>query len=70
MMFLQKTKGTISYLNSQLDANFELDTVSPAIDAGTARYDWNGETVLNLPASAYAGAAPDLGWMESGFTRP
>ncbi len=60
----------ILFNNSQLDANFELGTVSPAIDAGTARYDWNGETVLNLPASAYAGAAPDLGWKESGFTPP
>ncbi|HEY3558269.1 MAG TPA: right-handed parallel beta-helix repeat-containing protein [Kribbella sp.] len=37
---------------------------SPAIDAGTSSYTWNGEQVLTIPASDYAGTAPDLGAQE------
>jgi parallel beta-helix repeat protein len=47
-----------------LAANLELQAGSPAIDAGTAFYSWQGTTVLNLPPTAYAGAAPDLGAYE------
>lgn len=39
---------------------------SPAIDAGTARFEWRGEVVMDRPASAYEGSAPDLGWSEAG----
>jgi PKD repeat protein len=39
---------------------------SPAIDAGTAFFQWQGETVLNLPPGSYAGSAPDLGAFEYG----
>lgn len=48
-----------------LDANFELMAGSPAIDAGTALFEHNGEIVVDLPATAYSGAAPDIGAMES-----
>ena len=37
---------------------------SPAIDAGTAFFQWQGETVLDLPSTAYQGAAPDMGAFE------
>ncbi|UCC48789.1 MAG: fibronectin type III domain-containing protein [Gemmatimonadota bacterium] len=47
-----------------LTANFELQAGSPAIDAGTAFYIWQTETVLDLPAGAYSGAAPDIGAYE------
>jgi cysteine-rich repeat protein len=37
---------------------------SPAIDAGVAFFQHGSEVVLNLPASEYGGAAPDLGALE------
>ena len=37
---------------------------SPAIDAGTASFTWQGEVKLDLPASSYTGAAPDIGCAE------
>ncbi|MHC4706365.1 MAG: right-handed parallel beta-helix repeat-containing protein [Planctomycetota bacterium] len=39
---------------------FELSEVSPAVDAGTAKY----AEVLNIPEGAYNGSAPDLGARE------
>ena len=44
--------------------DFRLWPGSPAIDAGTSSYTWNGEQVLSIPASDYVGAAPDLGYWE------
>jgi plastocyanin len=37
---------------------------SPAIDAGTASFTWEGEVVMQQPSSSFEGAAPDLGWKE------
>lgn len=37
---------------------------SPAIDAGTASFDHDGETVLDLASSDFSGSSPDLGWTE------
>jgi hypothetical protein len=48
----------------RLDADFHLKAGSPAIDAGTARFRWRHEVVLDLPPSSYVGPAPDLGWAE------
>jgi len=62
--------GTTLFSNPLLDVNYRLQAGSPAIDAGTAQFEWNGETVLDLPLSAYSGAAPDLGRYESSFTPP
>jgi hypothetical protein len=45
-----------------LDAEYLLGAGSPAIDAGTASFEWGGEVVLTIPE--YVGAAPDLGWTE------
>ncbi|HEY4691383.1 MAG TPA: right-handed parallel beta-helix repeat-containing protein [Anaerolineae bacterium] len=53
-----------------LDTNYRLQPGSPAIDAGTAHFEWNGKTVLDIPASGYAGAAPDLGWSETNSVPP
>jgi hypothetical protein len=59
--------GTTLFTDPLLDAKHHLLPGSPAIDAGTAHFEWQGETVLDLPSSAYKGAAPDLGWFESDF---
>lgn len=45
-----------------LDAEHGLSSGSPAIDAGTASFEWGGEVVLTIPE--YEGLAPDLGWIE------
>jgi len=47
-----------------LTASLELQPGSPAIDAGTAFYVWQGMPVLDLPSSAFSGAAPDMGAFE------
>ncbi len=52
------------FVDPVLSASLALLAGSPAIDAGTARYLWQGITVLDLPSSAYSGAAPDLGAFE------
>lgn len=51
--------------NPLLDANFALLAGSPAIDTGTAFYEFSGTPVLDYPNASYFGAAPDLGWKES-----
>jgi hypothetical protein len=58
--------ATSLYQDPLLGANQELLPGSPAEDAGTAFYEHLGETVLDLPASAFAGSAPDLGAFEIG----
>jgi parallel beta-helix repeat protein len=47
-----------------LTVALELPAGSPAIDAGTALYVWQGTPVLELPAGAFAGGAPDIGASE------
>jgi hypothetical protein len=54
------------FANPLLNTDYTLPPGSPAIDAGTASYQWNGETVLNMSSASYAGSAPDLGAFESG----
>jgi len=44
-----------------LDAAYQPASGSPAIDAGTAHFVWNGETVLDIAPEHYSGSAPDLG---------
>jgi hypothetical protein len=56
--------GTSVFLDPVLAPDLRLLEGSPAIDAGTALYVWQGITVLDLPSSAYSGAAPDLGAFE------
>jgi hypothetical protein len=59
---------TSRFADPLLDANYALQSGSPAIDVGVAHFVWNEETVLDYPANAYHGAAPDLGRYESNFT--
>ena len=47
-----------------LDAQYHLQSPSPAIDTGIALFFWQGDTVLNLPSGSYNGIAPDLGVFE------
>ncbi len=61
--------GTTLSGDPLLDSNYQLQTGSPAIDAGTAHFEFSGEVVLDLPTGAYAGAAPDLGAYESGLAQ-
>jgi parallel beta-helix repeat protein len=55
-----------------LDAAYYLLPGSPAIDAGVAHFEWNGETVLDRPPppGGYLDAAPDLGAYEFDSTIP
>jgi hypothetical protein len=46
-------------------SDFTLLSGSPAIDAGSAFYQWQGQTVLDLQLEDYSGSAPDLGAFES-----
>ena len=48
-----------------LDGNYRLQPSSPAIDAGVAHFEWNGETMMDQGAGSYQGSAPDLGWKET-----
>jgi hypothetical protein len=60
--------STTLFADPLLDSNYQLQLGSPAIDAGTAQYVLaSGEIVLDLPPSAYFGAAPDLGAFESNY---
>jgi hypothetical protein len=48
-----------------LDAGYKPQPSSPAIDAGIAHFEWNGDVVLDEAPGTYRGSAPDLGWQES-----
>jgi len=48
-----------------LDEDYMLMPGSPAIDAGAASFSWQGEVIIDLPASSYTGEAPDIGCYES-----
>jgi hypothetical protein len=56
---------TTLYADPLLDPTYHLQEGSPAIDAGTAQFEWDGETVLDIPPTEYAGTAPDLGRFEA-----
>jgi hypothetical protein len=47
------------------DANDVITSLSPAVDAGIAFYEHNAEVVLEIPASAFNGAALDMGHVET-----
>ena len=56
--------ATTLFADPLFDADVRLLPGSPAIDAGIAFFEWQGETVLDLPSSAFFGKAPDLGAYE------
>lgn len=53
-----------------LDGLSQLGDGSPAIDTGTAYFEWDGEIILDLPPDAYSGAAPDMGRFEKDYVPP
>ncbi len=55
---------TTLYTNPLLDANYGLLLGSPALDSGTAHFEFAGSTVLDYPPGSYFGVAPDRGWLE------
>jgi len=55
------------FANPLLDLDFGLQYSSPAIDAGTAQFIFQGSTIFNYLPGTYFGTAPDLGWLESNF---
>jgi tartrate-resistant acid phosphatase type 5 len=59
--------STTLYANPLLDVSDDLQYGSPAIDAGTAHFDWQGITVLDYLPGTYYGVAPDLGWHETNY---
>ncbi|MCZ6856452.1 MAG: hypothetical protein O7F70_00490, partial [Gemmatimonadetes bacterium] len=56
--------GSSVFADPLITADRELPAGSPAVDAGTAFYVWQGITVLDLLPGAYSGAAPDIGAFE------
>ena len=50
------------------NGDYTLQEGSPCIDAGTSFFVWEGDTLVNLPKSAYKGDAPDMGAFESPYS--
>ncbi|MFL7870757.1 MAG: PKD domain-containing protein, partial [Anaerolineales bacterium] len=50
------------------NTDFTLQENSPAVDAGTAYFEWNGNVLVNLTSGEYNGNAPDMGALESPYT--
>ena len=48
-----------------LDSDYSLTASSPAIDAGTAYFEWQDDVVLDMPETSYLGYAPDMGAYEN-----
>jgi PKD repeat protein len=46
--------------------DYTLQSNSPAIDAGTAYFEWNGTTLVDLSPAEFNGSAPDMGAFEFG----
>jgi len=59
--------STILFSDPMLDSGYELQSGSPAIDAGTQDFIWQDDLVLELPLVYYSGTAPDLGAFEYAF---
>ena len=57
--------ATSVFADPMLDADARLLPGSPAIDAGSAMFSWNSETVLELQPDEYRGTAPDIGAFEA-----
>ena len=77
IMTKKNNNATVYWLDGNLDINplyvdpdngdFTLQEGSPCIDSGTAFFDWNGDTLVNLSPVDYFGYAPDMGACEFGI---
>jgi PKD repeat protein len=47
------------------NGDYQLQDGSPAVDVGTAYFEWNGEVLVDLDPSEYNSNAPDIGVFES-----
>ena len=66
--------GVINWLDGNIDldplflepdsSDFSLSGDSPCIDAGTAFFAWEGDTLVNMAPEDYVGEAPDMGAFE------
>ncbi|MDP8240673.1 MAG: T9SS type A sorting domain-containing protein [Candidatus Hatepunaea meridiana] len=54
------------FVNSD-EGDFHLTANSPCIDAGTAFFVWEEDTLINLSEDEYQGFAPDMGAFESPY---
>jgi len=54
------------FVNSE-EGNYNLTEESPCIDAGTAFFVWEDDTVVNMSDDEYNSEAPDMGAFESEF---
>ncbi len=73
-------QGTVYWEGGNIDSDplftdadgddFSLQDGSPAVDAGTAHFEWQGNVLIDLDDSQYNGTAPDMGALESEFTQP
>ncbi len=71
-------EGEVNWLDGNIDedplfvnpdeGNLDLAEGSPCIDAGTAFFVWEADTIINLTPEDYIGNAPDMGAFESEFT--
>ncbi len=69
--------GEVNWLQGNIDEtplfvdfgnmDFNLSEYSPCIDAGTAFFAWEDDTLINLSEEDYNGFAPDMGALESDF---
>ncbi|MEJ2709400.1 MAG: PKD domain-containing protein, partial [Anaerolineales bacterium] len=70
--------ATINWLEGNLNTDprfadptngdFGLQSSSPAVDAGTNYFEWQGNVLVNLSSTDYNGLAPDMGAFESPYT--
>jgi len=49
------------------NGDYSLQETSPCTDAGTARFVWGGDTLIDIDHAEYNGLAPDMGAIESLF---
>ena len=54
--------------NDAANADFTLQENSPAVDAGTAYFEWNSQVLVDLSPAEYNSTAPDMGAFESSYS--